>query len=237
MAKEKNLEFKVGLFVLAALISLTFFIFSITDSVMFEEGKTIRVIYNFANGLKKSAPVRVAGVDGGVVRDIRLFFDKNDGRTKAAVEIWINKVTIIPKDSVFTINQLGLLGEKYIEIIPGIDTKNYYEDGSVVIGSDPIAQEQISAQVVEIASKIEKTIEGINVIFTDEESLTSISTMLKNFADSSGSIKQILSSIESGKGTVGKFLYDESFYDDLQGLSADLKANPWKLLYRPKGKR
>ncbi len=32
MPRESNLEFKVGLFVLAALIGLTIFIFSVTDS-------------------------------------------------------------------------------------------------------------------------------------------------------------------------------------------------------------
>jgi hypothetical protein len=29
---------------------------------------------------------------------------------------------------------------------------------------------------------------------------------------------------------------DEAIYDNLDELTADLKSNPWKLLYRPKSK-
>ena len=49
-----------------------------------------------------------------------------------------------------------------------------------------------------------------------------------------GSLDVILYDMTEGKGTIGRLLYDERLYDDLQGLTADLKEHPWKLLYRPK---
>ena len=42
MPKEKSLEFKVGFFVLLALIGLAVFIFSITDSPIFEGARRSR---------------------------------------------------------------------------------------------------------------------------------------------------------------------------------------------------
>jgi len=237
MLKESNLEFKVGLFVFAALTGLAVFIFSITDSVVFEEGKSVRVIFGFANGLKKNAPVRIAGVDEGVVKDIRLFFDREDGRTKAEVELSIRKETKIPKDSLVTINQLGLLGEKYIEIIPGVDTKNFFEEDQTFFGKDPIAQEAISERVMEVANKVEKTVSGLSDMIHNEQYRKDIGGTLENMNLLTANINDIMTTIKSNNGTVGRLLYDPKLYDNLQEMTADLKVNPWKLLYRPKEKK
>ncbi|OGX29459.1 MAG: hypothetical protein A2705_02575 [Omnitrophica WOR_2 bacterium RIFCSPHIGHO2_01_FULL_52_10] len=227
MPKEKSLEFKVGFFVLLALIGLAVFIFSITDSPIFEGGKTFQAVFNFANGLKKSAPVRIAGVDQGIVQEINLFFDPNVRRTKAEIVLWVKKDVQIPKDSTIMINQLGLMGEKYIEITPGNDINEFLQEGQVIVGIDPIAQEAIAQKVMEVAS-------GLDKIITDEKTKSSVSATLENLSLVTGNLRDITSSVRDGKGTLGRILYDERLYDDLQGLTADLKQNPWKLLYRPK---
>ena len=227
MPKEKSLEFKVGFFVLLALIGLAVFIFSITDSPIFEGGKTLRAVFNFANGLKKSAPVRIAGVDQGIVKEIKLFFDPHVRKTKAEIVLWVKKDVQIPQDSVIMINQLGLMGEKYIEITPGVDTNEFLQDGQMIVGIDPIAQEVIAQKVMEVAT-------GLDKMISDEKTKNSISATLENLSLVTGNLRDITSSVKDGKGTLGRILYDERLYDDLQGLTADLKANPWKLLYRPK---
>jgi phospholipid/cholesterol/gamma-HCH transport system substrate-binding protein len=233
MRKESNLEFKVGLFVFVAALFLTIFIFSITDSTVFEKGKSLKVIFNFANGLKENAPVRVAGVDQGVVKDINLFFDRSDTKTKVEVEIWIKKETKVPADSIIMINQLGLLGEKYIEVVPGVDTKQFLESGQLIVGKDPIPQELISERVMEVATKIDKTFAGVSQIINDAENQNSFNAALSNISSITGNVDDIIADMKSGRGTLGKFFYDDQLYENLEGLSAELKANPWKLLYRP----
>ena len=234
MIKESKLEFKVGAFVLLALIVLTVFIFSINDSAVFVKGKTMRIIFDFADGLKKSAPVRMAGVDEGLVKDIHLFFDRQDSKTKAEVQIRVGKDTKIPSDSVVMINQLGLLGEKYIEIVPGLDTKSFYEDGQVIIGKDPVSQVEISEKIMDVVKKFDKTVGGVSQIMGNENNIESISKTLSNLSMLTGNLADISKNIHEGKGTVGRLFYDDRLYDDLEGFAADLKANPWKLLYRPK---
>jgi phospholipid/cholesterol/gamma-HCH transport system substrate-binding protein len=236
MPKESNLEFKVGLFMLAALVGLTAFIFSVSDSNVLEKGKSLRVVFGFANGIKKSAPVRIAGVDEGIVKDIRLFFDRKDSMTKVEMDLQIKKETQIPADSVVTVNQLGMMGEKYIEIFPGTDTRNFFQEGQTIIGKDPIAQEAISTRVMEVSNKLESAIGGVNRLISDQKNIDSIGATLEHLSVMTGSLDDILVNMKEGKGTVGKLLYDERLYDDLEGLAADLKEHPWKLLYRPKTK-
>lgn len=237
MPRESHLEFKIGAFVLIAFIALTIFIFSITGSNVLEKGKSLKVIFGFANGLKKSAPVRIAGVDQGLVKNIDLFFDRQDDKTKVEVELWVKKDVRIPLDSVVTVNQLGLMGEKYIEIIPGVDTQHFYEEGQAIVGEDPIAQEEIAQRVMEVAGKLEHSIEGVNKIVNDEENRGSVSQTLKNLSSLTGGLNDIVYDMKDGRGTMGKLLYDARLYEDLEGLMADLKENPWKLLYRPKDSR
>ena len=237
MPKETNLEFKVGIFMLIALVGLAMFIFSVSDSSVLKKGKSLRVVFKFANGLKKNAPVRIAGVDEGLVKDIQLFFDRTERMTKVEVELWIKEDTKIPADSVVTVNQLGMMGEKYVEITPGTDTERVFTEAQTIVGKDPIAQEAISTRVMEVSNKLENAIGGVNRLISDEKNIDSIGTTLENLSSLTGSLDDIILNLREGRGAIGKLLYDDRLYDNLQGLTADLKENPWKLLYRPKRKR
>jgi phospholipid/cholesterol/gamma-HCH transport system substrate-binding protein len=44
----------------------------------------------------------------------------------------------------------------------------------------------------------------------------------------------IVEKIKSGEGTIGRFLTDESIYDNLEAFTEDVKNNPWKLMNKPK---
>lgn len=234
MPRESNLAFKVGLFVLIACVGLTAFIFSVSKTTVFEEGQLIKVVFEFANGLKKNAPVRIAGVEEGLVQDISLFFDNLDGKTKVHVSLWVKKGVHIPGDSVVLINQLGLMGEKYVEILPGKDRINFLTGGEIVKGKDPISQEAMSERVMLVADKLEHTADGVNKLIHNETNQESIEQTLKNLSSISGRVDEIIANVKGGNGTVGRLLYDAGLYEDLESLSADLKANPWKLLHRPK---
>ncbi len=229
MPKESNLELKVGAFVVTAFIFLSAFIFSISDFSAFQKGENLKIVFGFANGLKKAAPVRFAGVDCGRVKDTAVFYDKKEGRTKVQIDIWLKAGTDIPADSVVTINQLGLLGEKYVEIIPGVSL-DLLKDGSALIGKDPIALEKISEMVTQLAQKVEKSVDGFNSAVNNEKNQKSLEITLEG-------VSEIVTNVREGKGTVGKLFFDQSVFDDLHDLTSDLKANPWKLLYRPKPQR
>lgn len=264
MPKESNLEIKVGLFVLAALIAMAWFLFSINDSTVFEGGQSMKVVFNFANGLKKNSPVRIAGVDEGLVRDVKLFFDREASRTRAEVQIWIRKETKIPVDSFFTINQLGLLGEKYIEIVPGLDKKEFYKEGDVIVGKDPISQEALSQRVMDVANRLETAITKVNTGLLQDQNLDSLSLAFKSFGSMASNLSAVIEKVNQGEGTMGRLFSDEKLYDDLQailhdvrtgkgtlgkfvtddgvyqnleGFTAEIKENPWKLLYKTRTRR
>jgi len=57
-----------------------------------------------------------------------------------------------------------------------------------------------------------------------------------------GEVKKILDSLaviveklKNGEGTFGRFLTDESIYDNLEAFTEEIKNDPWKLMNKPKG--
>lgn len=227
MSHEGHLELKVGSFVLLALLALTFFVISISDLSFIKKGHSLDVIFGFANGLQEAAPVRLAGVEVGLVKKLKVFVDDKDHqKTKVRVTLWIQDGGEIPVDSKITINQLGLLGEKYVEIIPGTSSETY-KNGTTVIGNDPVPIEKITEQVSLLTNKLDVTIDSINNgILTDQNK--------KTLADTLQAFDMVANNLKNGHGTIGRLFTDESIYNNLDELSADLKLNPWKLLYRPK---
>ena len=53
-----------------------------------------------------------------------------------------------------TINTLGLLGEKYLEIIPGAAEKGFLKDSDALIGKDPVAMEKITENLANLSESV-----------------------------------------------------------------------------------
>lgn len=162
MAESDNkvFELKVGIFIAVGILIFFIVALSIGDVYLVRKGYHINVLFNFANGISESAPVRVAGVDVGQIDKIDIFFDEEEKKTKVRLLAWIKDEKIkITKDSMAVINTLGLLGEKYLEVFPGKDTEHFLVSGEEIIGHDPIPTELIAEKVNNIA-------DSVNIIMT-----------------------------------------------------------------------
>ena len=229
MPRDNGLEIKVGSFVLMAVVALTFFIISVSDLSIFEKGRHIQVVFGFASGLREAAPVRLAGVEVGLVKKLQVFVDDSDNhKTKVRVNVWIKDDIAIPADSKITINQLGILGEKYLEIIPGTSA-DLIKDDSVTVGQDPVPIEKITESVAVLMTKLQVTVDSVNNGILTDKNKKSLEDALDGFGALGTDLKE-------GRGTLGKLITDASIYNNLDDLTSDLKGNPWKLLYRPKPK-
>lgn len=60
----------------------------------------------------------------------------------------------------------------------------------------------------------------------------SLKSTLARLDSMSGRADVILKKIESGDGSLGALVQDKQVYDDLKSLLADLRKNPWKMLWK-----
>lgn len=148
---EKNFELKVGIFTFIGIVVLFIIIFSIGEVYVFKSGYNLRIVFSFANGITEAAPVRVAGVEVGEVEDINIFYDKEAKKSRVEILVWIKEDTQIEKDARACINTLGLLGEKYLEILPGSREAGLLAGGNTLIGEDPVIMDDLTKNMKELA--------------------------------------------------------------------------------------
>jgi len=199
---QSKLELKVGIFVFIGLIILTIFILSMKDFRSMAAGYEVNFLFNFANGVKIGSPVRFAGVDVGEIKQIGFIRTGEDPKLKVQIVGSIRKDIKIPADSSVWVNTLGLLGEKYIEIMPGKDYSNIVAARQSIVGVDPIPMQELSVLAKDIATHLD---EGIKKIVNKE-------------------------------GTIGKLLYDDKIYNELDAMITDLRKHPWKLFWKTRDK-
>ena len=156
----KVFELKVGIFILIGIAILFFIVFSVGDINLSKTGYEIKVLFNFANGIGPSAPVRLAGVGIGQIRGIHIIHDK-DNKTKAELTVWIQADARIEEDAVVTINTLGLLGEKYLEIFPGTAGKPILKSNGTIIGKDPVPMEKVTENLANLSDSVGSIVDKI----------------------------------------------------------------------------
>ena len=199
---KTKLELKVGIFVFIGMIILVTFVLLIGDFKTWTSGFQVNFIFNFVNGVRVGAPVRFAGVDIGQVKAIKFIFLPQEQKTQVQIVGWLKKEINIPSDSTVWVNTLGLLGEKYIEIMPGRDYAKRVTANQSLVGTDPIPMHEVTQLAKNIVEDLD---EGI--------------VKLKN-----------------KEGTIGKLLYDDAIYKELEALIIDIRKHPWKLFWKTKEK-
>ncbi|MBN2106002.1 MAG: outer membrane lipid asymmetry maintenance protein MlaD [Deltaproteobacteria bacterium] len=139
--RRGTLELVVGLFILAGICCLGYMSIRYAKmEVMGNDGYQVTAVFPSIAGLKNGALVEIAGVEIGRVRQITL------DNYKARVQLSIKGAVELQDDAIARIKTKGLLGEKYIDIVPG---------GSDVIlkTGDKIRETQPPVDIEELISK------------------------------------------------------------------------------------
>jgi len=112
--RKSNLEFSVGLFMIAGIICLGYLSIKLGKmEVLGNEGYEVYALFSNSGGLKTGASIVIAGVDVGRVKSIAL------ENYQARVVLNLPRRVKIQEDAIASIKSKGLIGEKYVEITPG----------------------------------------------------------------------------------------------------------------------
>jgi len=190
MFTRSSFELKVGIFIFIGIVILSVIVFSIGNFYTLKRGYNLKVLFSFANGISVGAPVRYAGVEVGEVEDIRVYFDEKEDVPMVELIVWVARNTWINEDAKATINTLGLLGEKYLEITPGTKEATLLKDTETLRGQDPVSTEEITRDMKRTIIKVDNMIESMNDVVGDEEFRSSIKNTATNIEDFTADIKK-----------------------------------------------
>jgi len=142
---------KVGIFATLCLIILAFLIWKIEDFNPFKvKGQRLEAVFPSVAGLDDKATVRVAGVRVGHVDGVGL--QGNHARITLALE----KPLPLTEGTTARIANLGLLGEKYVELIPGPPGAPPLPDNAVLAGATPPGFDEAMQKINSIGASIQQ---------------------------------------------------------------------------------
>jgi phospholipid/cholesterol/gamma-HCH transport system substrate-binding protein len=126
--KQSNIELSVGTFVLLGIAAIVWFAVQAGAGVAIG-GSTYQVKARFTNigGLKTGSQVFIAGVPIGHVEKIDL-----DSQYAAIVHLNLKQDVRLPSDTIASIKTSGLIGDKYIALATGADSKNLQPGGTII---------------------------------------------------------------------------------------------------------
>jgi phospholipid/cholesterol/gamma-HCH transport system substrate-binding protein len=198
--RDRGTEFKVGLLILVGLVIFAGFIF-LLGNFSFRSGYTIHVDYNFSGNIQPGAPVKVSGIKVGKVEEVEFMGGQVDPatgrRVQVRLEVWVEDRIrdAVRQDAEFFINTSGVLGEQYLEIVPGDDYKRpALEEGAVVRGVDPPRTDLIIARLYVV-------LDSLSSVLTEERDF--IRNLLQNGA---GAVSELNTLLAENRAELGELI-------------------------------
>ncbi len=212
---------KVGIFALIVLLLLGFFILRIEDFNPFAaKGDRIDAVFDSVAGLDDKSAIRVAGVRVGRVDGISL-----DGR-EARVHLLLEQEVPLTEGSFARISNLGLLGDKYVELVPGPVGAPPLPEGATIPGVTPPGFDDAMAKLNQVADSIVGLTDPLGASLTGEGADTSLSRLIENLEAASAEIRILVETNRQAMGaTIGNFeLVSATLAAELPRLSGQLQA-------------
>jgi phospholipid/cholesterol/gamma-HCH transport system substrate-binding protein len=236
-------EVRVGLFLVIAFLILISLFELLGKETIFGRMVEYRTSFKSIPGLKVGDPVRLAGVDVGTVRDIRVI------GARVEVALRVKPGTPVKTDSIATIKLTSLLGTNFVDLTFGSPAAQVAPPGSLLPSSEPPDLNTLLARLNDAAGDIQnlarqvneglgKSIEPISSTFQTMDKIAKQiergeGTLGRLIVDDSlyreirgvaGNLNQVSQQLAKGQGTLGKLVSDEQLYRDMRALTADLRG-------------
>ena len=203
--RETAVKFRVGLFVLLALVTFLGGVYALgARARLFEARYTIHADFTEVGGLVEGATVRLAGVQIGRVTAVNLP-PQPGGKVRVDLTIGRRFSDRIRKNSVARIETQGLLGDRIVEITVGDASAPPVAPGEVLASRDPAdfgrviaAGAETAKNVAALADALRETADQINK-----------SKMIEDAASTVNKLGRVVDQVERGRGWAHTLLYEE----------------------------
>ena len=196
MNKEKGFTWKLGMFVIVALVLFTGAIYFIGKSKnLFGSNFLLKVQFKTVSGLKVGNNVRFSGINIGTVDEIELIND-----TSVLVNLLIKKDVqkFIKSDAKASISSDGLMGDKVLTITPGTSSNSPVKDNDLITSKSAIEMEDVMSQV---------------------------KTSVDNAARITDQLAQFTYKLNNGNGMLSKLISDPAFSNSLKSTMSNLQTS------------
>ena len=139
--KRITMEVKVGFLVVVAVVLILLFAV-VKGQIPFRHASyEVRAVFKYVAGVDRGSPVRVSGVRVGEVKAVNLAYEDTP---LAYVTLGLDHGVKLGRHSQILIRSFGLIGEKYVEIIPtSVTDTPLIQPGETIIGVEPLPLDRL----------------------------------------------------------------------------------------------
>jgi len=192
---QGKIETRVGIFVLIALAVFGYMGFKI-GAFRFDRAQYTKYVLYFRDisGLSRKAAIKIAGVKVGWVEDIQLVPGMN---SKAEAVIMVSGQCPLYQNAYAIVRQDGLLGPKYVDLLPGDSLLRKLDEGESLqkSGVDPVDLDDLFREFKEIATNVREVSASFKDAFAGPQGVDQIKSFaynLENAAEKFSSVSTII---------------------------------------------
>ena len=217
---------RVGLTVLLALVVLGVGILVIGErSFLFKSTDSYSIMFENTSGLAQGSPVQLNGVVVGRVEGIDLSGDVEQTLLRVRVEIESKYRDRLRADSVARIKSLGLLGDKFVQVVSGSSDQPVIEPGGEIPADQPTDVDSLIRSGEDVADYVVSTARSLTAILgrleRGEGTVGGLladdrgATLITSLEETLSSLGRVAKRLEQGEGTAGRLLTDDQLAERL----------------------
>ena len=221
-------EAKVGLLVLVGSAVLLWMTFAVGKYEFGEKkGYIMQAVFDSVAGLDAKAAVRMAGVKIGTVEKVEL----EDSRAKVTLRIYPD--VKIQRGTKAMVKTLGLLGEKYVELVPpeisakeaaAPEGSRYLQEGErIQVTVSPSDVDKLINQLSSISDDVKQVTASLRQVFGSEQGTRSMEDILADLRKTTSNIQEFSYALRSDGSEVVMRLND--LVASLNGVVSENRDN------------
>ncbi|MFH1279551.1 MAG: MlaD family protein [Candidatus Eisenbacteria bacterium] len=181
----KGLEWKVGLVVFAATIVLVGGVIYLGQIEIGRSGRYVRVAFPEVGGLNVGDPVMVSGLRRGAVESLEL------GLQEVIATVRLRPEVVLHPDARFSVENMGIMGEKFIAVDPGIGGDTL-DTGDVVLGGYSPGITEAMAQLSIVLEDVGGIVARVESVLQDHEVIEPLEEMIAMLRDVSVDMQKMI---------------------------------------------
>lgn len=193
---QGKIETRVGIFVLIALAVFGYMGFKI-GAFRFDRSQYVQYIlyFNDISGLSRKAAVKIAGVKVGWVEEVKLL---PGAETKAEAIAMVSVDYFLYQNAHATVRQDGLLGPKYVDIVPGDPLLRQLQAGEALqkSGVESVDLDDLFREFKEIAGNVKQVSESFKEALSGPEGKDQLKMFVSNLENAADKFSTVTNIIE-----------------------------------------
>jgi len=163
--KRLTLELRVGFFAMLAILLILIFALIKGQFSFRKGGYEVKAVFKYVAGVDRGSPVQVSGVRVGEVKKVVVDYSKDP---RVFVTLYLDRSVKLGRHSQVFIRSFGLIGEKYVEILPtSLTDTPLIQPNEILAGTEPLPLDRLLAMGEDLGRNIQRMVFSVDKLFGD----------------------------------------------------------------------